>query len=251
MLERCALEEKGKFPNLRYIYPGARSPFFIRLFLRGPAMDRALGSPGAARKLAEEFIPRRGPLVAPQQVHGTRIVSAETSHALPLRPRGDGVLLEDSGIEGSLRFADCFPVILASLIPSPWIAILHSGYKGALENIAGFACNDLFSLPGRSPLHTFAWIGPGIGRKHYNRKKEDPWTQKGMNIFAPDCREERGDEIFFDIGAQILNQLLATGLPPGNISRVSLCTFERNDLFYSYRNGDRENRLFLLAFLTE
>ncbi len=245
------IEESGEFPFIDYLHPDRSAPFFLRLFLRGPGMDRALGNPQSARSLTEASIPRRGPLVAPQQVHGTATIPGTPEFAFPSRPAGDGVLLEKSGVEGSLRFADCFPIVIASLEPSPWIAILHSGYKGVVSNIAGRSCESLFSSPGRTPSRTFAWIGPGIGRKHYNRKRADPWTLKGLNAFAPEYRDELDTEIFFDLGGQIRRQLLDAGLPSNNLCSVPLCTFERNDLCYSYRNGDIENRLFLLAFLSK
>ena len=51
--------------------------------------------------------------------------------------------------------------------------------------------------------HTHAWIGPAIGRCCYGRKKEDPSTVKGLSVFPDDCREERGDEVFFDLHRMI------------------------------------------------
>ena len=245
------IEHDGVFPFLEYLYPEPNTPFFIRLFLRGTGMDQVLGNPARARALAEPLIPRQGALIAPHQVHGTFMVPGEASYALPERPEGDGVFLETPGIEGSLRFADCFPVVLASVTPSPWIAILHSGFKGAVSNISGTVCEKLFAFRQRQPSATFAWIGPGIGRKSYNRKHNDPWTKKGLSVFSRENRYKSSDDVTFDIGGQICRQLLDAGLPPKNICSLPLCTFERSDLFYSYRNGDSENRLFLLAFLTE
>ncbi len=245
------IQEKGDFPFLEYLYPESHAPFFIRLFLRGTLMDRTLGNPATARTFAEPLIPRQGPLIAPHQVHGTFMLLGDASYALPERPEGDGVFLDTPCIEGSLRFADCFPVVLASTTPFPWIAIVHSGFKGAVSNITGTVCESLFSSNERHPAATYAWVGPGIGRKHYNRKYNDPWTKKGLSIFSPENRDERSIDVSFDIGGQINRQLTDAGLPPGNICSLPLCTFERRDIFYSYRNGDIKNRLFLLAFLTE
>ena len=245
------IDENGEFPFLEYLFPEPNAPFFIRLFLRSSAMDKALGNPTAARNLVEISVPRQGSLIAPRQIHGTLIIPGVSSYALPARPEGDGILLEKCGVEGSLRFADCFPVVIASLEPSPWMAILHSGYKGVVSNIAGNACESFFAHSKRLPSRAFAWIGPGIGRKHYNRKREDPWTRRGLDVFDPEYRDEHRMEVYFDLGGQIRRQLLDAGLPFENVCSLPLCTFERSALCYSYRNGDIENRLFLLAFLTE
>ena len=243
------IEHTGPLPFIDYLPPAQESSFFIRLFLRGAEMDSTLGDPHVAREVIEKIVPLQGPLIAPRQVHGDRLIRGVRKFSLPSRPEGDGVLIENSGIEASLRFADCYPVILASQEPSKWIALLHSGYRGVLNNIAGNTCKALFADSDRSPLSTFAWIGPGIGRRHYSRRRDDQWTEKGLSLFAPENTDDLGDEVFFDLGAQIRDQLVSSGIPPSNIRPVPLCTFEKNDLFYSYRRGDFENRLFLMAFL--
>lgn len=241
--------ERSPHPSIVYRAPEAEDLFSIRLFLRGPAMDQAKGLPAHSREVVSETFPRRGPLIAPRQVHGTKVIRWEEGATLPERDEGDGVFLASREIEGSLRFADCFPVILASLRPSPWIALLHSGYRGAVEGIAGKACDELFKTRGSHPGETWAWIGPGIGRKHYSRKKDDPWTQRGRRTFSAENMEERGESVFFDLGGEIRRQLIDRAIDEENICSIPLCTFDNNDICYSYRRGDEEARLFLLAWL--
>ncbi|MDI9370340.1 MAG: polyphenol oxidase family protein [Synergistaceae bacterium] len=243
------LRTAGPHPFIEYTAPCPDSRFFIRLYLRGPGMSNARGDPERSRAALSRSVPLQGPLIAPRQVHGDRILEGRPEHSLPNRPEADGILLERCGVEGSLRFADCYPVILASTVPSPWIVILHSGFKGVLNDIAGSACRLLFSTHGRTPESTFAWIGPGIGWKQYERRRDDRWTEIGLRLFRPEHVDDGGGEILFDLGGQIASQLADSGIPRANIRRLPLCTFERNDLFYSYRRGDEESRLFLLAFL--
>ncbi len=242
-------ETDSMAPSLVFLAPEEKERFFIRLFLRSGKMDLALGDPLASRKNLHELFPVTGPLVAPQQVHGTAVVKAAPENALPGRPKADGVVISDPGVEGSLRFADCYPVVLASAVPSPWIAILHSGYKGTVLDIAGKTCASIFRKEGADPLRTWAWIGPGIGKKHYFRKMGEEWTREGLRSFFPDNAKIEGKDAFFDLGGEIRLRLLAAGIKEGNICSIPLCTFQNNDVCYSYRNGDRENRLFLLAWL--
>ena len=236
-------------PSLVFLPPEKEERFFIRIFLRSGKMDLALGNPMASRKSLHELFPVTGPLVAPQQVHGTSVVKAAPGNAIPERPKADGVLISAPGVEGSLRFADCFPVVIASAVPSPWIAILHSGYKGTVLDITGKTCESLFRKEGADPSRTWAWIGPGIGKKHYFRKMGEEWTTEGLRSFFPGCSRIEGENAFFDLGGEIRQRLLAGGLKEENICSIPLCTFHNNDVCYSYRNGDRENRLFLLAWL--
>ena len=235
--------------SIVFLPPGDEKRFSIRLFLKGAAMNRASGVPGRSRELLLGAFPRKGPLVAPQQVHGTDVIAASTGATLPARPSADGVCVDRCGIEASLRFADCFPVVIASLSPSPRIILLHSGYKGTVQNIAGRAARSLLGEKGAEPSETWAWIGPGIGKEHYFRKKDEPWTKRGIESFSRHCVSEDGNDVFFDLGGEIRRQLKGAGILDEMICSVPLCTFRDNDVCYSYRKGDRENRLFLLAWM--
>lgn len=235
--------------SIVFLPPGGENRFSVRLFLKGAAMDRASGKPGLSREFLLHSFPRMGPLVAPQQVHGTDVIAASSEAALPARPRGDGVLLDRCGIEASLRFADCFPVVIASLSPSPRIILLHSGFKGTVLNIAGMAGRSIMQEEGADPSSTWAWIGPGIGMEHYFRKKDEPWTRQGVASFSPENVSKDGDDVFFDLGGEIRKQLRDSGMKDEMICSIPLCTYRDNDVCYSYRRGDRENRLFLLAWM--
>ena len=237
-------------PFLRYTLPGLGELFSASLFLKGPFMDGAGGDPSLSRASLLPLFPGAECHTAPIQVHGTTLIQAGAPGTnLPLRPEGDGILIEKTGTEGSLRFADCFPVVLFSHVPSPWLAILHSGFKGTVDNIAGLACRKIFSMAGRSPRRTWAWIGPGIGGDFYCRPRSEAWTEKGLESFSPAFVKQKETSACFFLGDQIRLQLLEEGIGEENIFSFPFCTFRDNRICYSYRRGDMANRLFLLAFL--
>ena len=124
-------------PSLAYTIGGQDKLFSIRLFLRGSLLDKSGGDPACSRDALEKILPPAGAHIAPRQVHGRTILSAPAGGFLPDRREGDGVFLDERGVEGSLRFADCFPVVFFSEIPEPWILLLHSGFKGTVRDIAG------------------------------------------------------------------------------------------------------------------
>lgn len=237
----------GKNPFIIFIPPAGEDRLWIRLFMRGPAMDEARGDPFLSRKLLAGDFPPAGPLAAPLQVHGTQIIRASKRGQSADRARGDGVFLDEQGVEGSLRFADCFPVIIASDFPAPWIALIHSGYKGVVENITGKVCEFLFSRGPADPSRAWAWIGPGISGDRYFRKKDEPWTGRGLAAFHSDNFKEKEEAVYFDLGSEIKMQLQNAGLEKEMICTIPLCTFGDYDVCYSYRRGDTESRMFLLA----
>jgi len=238
---------------LDFVLPETLAKYFsVKLFGRGAAMDEAQGDPQKVWKIIHKKASTT-PLIAPHQVHGTAVLKPKMLYALPLRPKADGVFLKyDSPVCASLRFADCTPVVVAGTSPVPWLFILHSGYVGTVKNIAE---NALIREMERGNIDTagemWAWIAPSICSKCYSRKKKgDPSTRKGLEVFSPENWKESGDFIFFDIQSQIANQLEAAGLSKEHIYTMRRCTHCENDLFYSYRGGDAASRNFLLAYAT-
>jgi len=217
-------------------------------FLRGPMMDRAGGDPGEAWKIIGGQAAGLS-LVAPAQVHGTAIVEGGKLWGLPSRPKADGIYLENPQCAGSLRFADCYPVLLASAFPHPWALMLHAGFEGTSRGIIGRSFSFLVKRAGgiRAP-ETFAWIGPGIGACCYCRNKErDPKTALGLSTFPSASWEDLGERVRFDIRKALELQLLSQGLPRSNIFSHGSCTSCNHGDFYSYRTGDSKGRILFVV----
>lgn len=242
-------EEEGQI-ILDFVMPSSLSEIFsVSLYGRGTLFDGAEGDP---QIIWDNFAGKGAPcahLVAPYQVHGTTVLDAVSERSLPLRNKADGVFL-DSGTDasGSLRFADCSPVVVACGGDDPWLIILHSGFVGTIKNISSVALNEVFSR--RSPVDAnsiYAWIAPTICASCYMRKTDDPLTKQASAFFATDNYRIAGDYIYFDIRGEIKRQLQACGISEKNINVAKYCTNCDNDKFYSYRAGDTNRRNFLLA----
>jgi len=228
--------------------PLLRGHFFAKLYARGEMNDAARGDPGAVwRTLSAEY--GETPLVAPHQVHGTRIIEAGEAVALPLRPEADALhIAPSSSAFASLRFADCAPVVIAGRAEEPWMYILHSGFKGTLQNIsAAVLQNAAERYRSFSPRGVWAWVCPAIGAECYSRRREDPSAAEAVEKFSAENFREDGEFFRFDIKREIARQIADFGVPRGNIFIYDCCTSCRRDYFYSYRAGDGEKRLFLLA----
>ena len=170
------------------------------------------------------------PRIAPHQVHGKNILVIDSSD-FPESPEADGVLLKVPDIGASLRFADCAPVLLWG---KDWAMILHSGYKGTVLNISREGLNLVDGALG-------AWIGPCIGSEHYCRDLADDWTQMGMKSFHRENWRREGEKIYFDLAGEIRDQLSDCGVS----AIVSGINTFRDDRCYSYRRGDKTERMTL------
>ena len=187
------------------------------------------------------------PHVKPSQVHGNKILVVNASniaeYSFPNRPEADGILLTSRNSQASLRFADCAPVLIWD---NDFVMHLHSGYKGTVLNI----CSEGIKLFPPERINSLrAWIGACIGRKFYGRNLEnDEWTLKGLTEFHPENYDRKGDKVFFDLAGEIKSQLLECGLKNENIILSGIDTMT-DFRCYSYRRGDKTERMTLLAKL--
>jgi len=242
------INENGQ-KELRLIMPEELKPYFkVLIYCRGKIMDISEGNPEKIWSAMSSNY-NNIQLVAPHQVHGTKVIPSTSSYALPLRPKADGVLITSSSNSmASLRFADCAPVVLASVYPEPWMLLLHSGFVGTMKNIAGKSLAELSEKgPALKSERIWAWIGPCICKDCYSRKIDDPSTQNALEVFSPENCCEKNEMVYFDIRGEIKRELMRSGMPCDNIYEVDDCTCSSSDFYYSYRAGDERARIFLLG----
>ena len=163
-----------------------------------------------------------------EQPHGTKVVvvavpggiafperpatAATTTHHFP---DADALVTRERDLPLVVRCADCAPVFIVDR-RTPAIALIHSGRKGTLANVAG---NTVRALPG-NPSDCLAFIGPSIGPCHYE----------------------------MDIWSGIEQQLRDTGVR--EIHNPRACTACHLDRYFSYRaEKGRTGRMFAVLAL--
>ena len=242
------IDQNGQ-KELKLIMPEELGPHFeASIYCRSEIMDISEGDPQRIwGSMSSNF--NNIELVAPHQVHGTGVIPSTSLYALPLRPEADGVFINSSSDSmASLRFADCTPVVLASVYPEPWMLLLHSGFVGTMKNIAGKSLDELSKKdPVLKSENIWAWIGPCICKDCYSRKTDDPSTQNALKVFSPENYYEKNGMVYFDIRGEIKRELMRYGLPCDNIYEVADCTCCCSNFYYSYRAGDERARIFLLG----
>ncbi len=242
------IDENGQ-KELQLVMPKELETLFkATIYCKGDIMDISEGNPEKTWHLMSSNF-NNIHLVAPHQVHGTKVIPSTSQYALPLRPKADGVLITSSSDSmASLRFADCAPVVLASVAPEPWMMLLHSGFVGTVKNISGKSLAT-FSKKGSALKgeRVWAWIGPCICKDCYSRKIADPSTQNALKVYSPENYYDKNGMVYFDIRGEIKRQLMRCGLPCDNIYEVDGCTYCNSGSYYSYRAGDERARMFLLG----
>lgn len=156
---------------------------------------------------------------------------------------GDGLVTDQPRELLGVRTADCLPLLLLDR-HNRAVAAVHAGWRGTAAGIAGLAVERMQQDFNTQPNRLEALIGPCIGAEHY---------EVGLEVaeqFPPEViLEIQGKpRPFLDLAAANKLQLQDAGVPGRAIHCASLCTYTREDWFYSYRrSADAERMLAVIG----
>lgn len=174
-----------------------------------------------------------------RQVHETHVLCAEDYPQMrgiydaPGSPEADGLITAQPGFTLVKLSADCATIFL--LDPkTPAIALLHSGWRGTLENMASAGLSALETRYGSRPEDCLAAIAPAIGLCCFE-VGEDVAAQFEARYGAKHIDSSTYAKPHIDITGLIEDQLLAAGVQQENIAASRLCTYCNSDLFFSHR----------------
>ncbi|RMF94325.1 MAG: peptidoglycan editing factor PgeF [Candidatus Schekmanbacteria bacterium] len=185
-------------------------------------------------------------IIFPKQIHSDKILTLRNSREWerikdnPKPPEADAVILLNEGMGAGVVTADCVPVIIAAKNKRAG-AVIHSGWRGTVINIAGKTAKKMLEECSISPVDVYAVIGPSIGICCYEVGEEV--FQKFKKTFANNetILNEKNGKYFISLSSAVFYQLLDIGIPQKNIEIKNLCTFCRSDLFHSYRREGKSS----------
>lgn len=182
-------------------------------------------------------------IILPKQVHSDKILTIETcEHFNEILSEknsreADAVILGCRGTSAAVVTADCVPVILASR-EKPAGAVIHSGWKGTMLNIAGKTVKAMIKKYCLSPSEFVAVIGPSIGACCYEVGKEVFTKFKGLFGINEAVIKHSNGRYFISLTDAVSIQLENEGIPSGNIEIMYMCTSCNEELFFSYRRDN-------------
>jgi polyphenol oxidase len=156
----------------------------------------------------------------------------------------DGAVTDFPGLVLTVLTADCLPILMADRKRCVTAAV-HAGWRGTVAGIAQKAVMTMADVFGSDPRDIIAALGPCIGRCCYEVGAEVIDAVRAAFPFDGDHIKARpGPKAMLDLAGLNRAALVRAGLSPGNILSVGLCTYCRDDLFYSYRReGEGTGRM--------
>lgn len=176
----------------------------------------------------------RRSLFAPKQVHGTRVIEVNASHAPEdvAEIEADAIITLSSGFGVGVRTADCVPILLSSS-DGKLVGAIHAGWRGVVSGVveATFA---KIAGKGYSADQLIAAVGPCIGQDAF---------EVGPEVVAQLCESDAqcggfitsgaGDRSYIDLKEICVMQIRLAGVE--NVDKVGGCTYSNPDLYFSHR----------------
>jgi len=160
-----------------------------------------------------------------RQVHGDTI-SIITS--LKEAEQSDAMITAEMGIGLGVSTADCNAVFLFD--PEKFVvAGIHSGWKGTALKIVSKTVEKMKSEFGTEPANLVAYLAPSISGRNYGVGPEVAAQFDGKYITQIEGRS------CLDLIKNNYDQLIKNGLINKNIQMTTLCSYEGEKLFHSYR----------------
>lgn len=159
----------------------------------------------------------------------------------------DGLMTDEAGVTLVTFHADCTPVFLADPVRRA-IALVHAGWRGTAQNIAGKAVAAMVREYGCRPQDILAAIGPSAGPCCY---EVSPDVGQAVNEAADGgCLVYHGDnpKPFADLWTANRKMLLSAGILEEHITVAGECTCHDERYFSHRRQGAARGSL--AAFLS-
>lgn len=176
------------------------------------------------------------------QVHGVDIRVVHSEDEAKHKP---GVLGDDQYCDAlvsntpnvllTVKTADCVPILIGDPVTHAFAAV-HAGWRGTSSSMVTRAIEQLASEYGAQASNLRVAIGPAANACCYEVGGDVISTfkerfQNADELLTP----TRDGHARIDLHEANRNQLISVGVSRDRIHVAPLCTMDRNDLFFSYR----------------
>ena len=234
-----AFKELEEIPHFVHFFTSRRTRFTDNYM---PVLD-GMASP---IQLLEAFFIDFDRLVFLRQVHSNRVITLKTTLLSPSRREvglADGVITTAPKQFAVIRTADCLPILV--VFPrGKKICALLSGWRGTRDRITAKGVEQFLTTTGARPQELVAVIGPAIRKCCY---------EVGAEVVEQYANVKDPSELFVEKNHLDLIQANVAQLSQLGVNQIldsGVCTSCNSDLFYSYRRGAQEKRMWALAGFT-
>ena len=202
-------------------------------------------------EIADEFNIKADDMVRVMQSHTSNV------YVVKNEDRGMGVVKREPeyGIDGLITNeknlmlmtveADCTPVFILDKEKKA-IGMIHSGWRGTVNNIAINAINLMKENYGSKEENIIIYLGPSICMNCYEVGME--LIDEAKKVLDNDeidivFKKKNNDKYLFDVSKTIEFTLLKNGIKKENIYKSDVCTYHDNIYSSWRRDKDKTNHM--------
>ena len=243
------MELKKKFYSKNYSKSKIKFGFFTRFGGISKKNYSSLNcslSSGDNKKLVKENINialkkinlEKSSLKTVKQINSNKVLEI-TNNNLNKKIECDGMITQDTNISLAILTADCCPIFIFDK-NKKYICALHSGWKGALKNIAAKGI-EYFVKQKIIKKNIVVLIGPCLSFKNFEVSKDFKSKfiskNKKYSIFF---KYKNKDKDLFNLRRLINFQFKELGIK--NIYNINKDTFSNKRVFFSHRRESQKFR---------
>lgn len=195
--------------------------------------------------LAHMFYMNMSDFIVPHQTHGTRVLKIDEEFlnldhttSIEIMYGVDSVITNIKDKFLCVTTADCVPIIIYDR-KSKAIAAIHAGWKGTSGKIVEKTISTMQNEYNSSTKDMLVGIGPAISQRNYEVGEEviKEMETNGIDLSDAEVCIKNYNSSKCHINLKEINrrELIDLGVLESNIETTELCTFDKQELFFSAR----------------
>ncbi len=193
--------------------------------------ERAAVAENRARLMRQADIPSEPCWLT--QVHGVAVRDLDADHA---PSAADAAFTRQAGRVCAILTADCLPILFAA-DSGDLVGAAHAGWRGLAAGIIEATVGAM----GVPPERLLAWLGPGIGPRHFEVGAEvrEAFLERDPGAHEAFDHNSRG-RFMADLGLLARRRLAALGV--SRVHGCGECTYSGADRYFSHRRDGNTGR---------
>ena len=180
------------------------------------------------------------------QIHSDIIVTIDDNYQN--NTIGDAMITTKKNTPLVIKTADCIPILLYDK-EKKVLALVHSGWKGTLNNIASKTVTEMMNKYDTNPNNIMAYLYPSIRKCHFEIEFDVYKLFKDKITNIDKYTDKKGNKYYLDLQAIVTDSLHLIGV--NNIFDSGICTYCHHDKFHSYRYNHTDKRNYLIGMIKE
>lgn len=162
------------------------------------------------------------------------------------KTKGDALITNKKNTPLVIKTADCIPILIYDK-KNKVVALVHSGWKGTLNNIVIDTLNKMIEIYHSKKEDISVYLYPSIRKCHFEVEIDvyNQFKDKIKNIDK--YTTKKGIKYYIDLQQIVIDNLKQNKIKEIHDSKI--CTYCNHNIYHSYRYNHTNKRNYLLVII--